>query len=173
MTNLLLFSYRHQDIIARKSRLNLKLDQLMRQLMDLQSYASRIADGNVTMDDMINCPATMFNRMSIFTMTAGQSAVMNTEQKFAIMSQMNPTFLQGVDPSYQAAYVQMMKKQLYDQEMQKASDGEAKRLNVEETKINQEKARVETQLKMLDAEEEQVTKGEDDSAKKAAPQFVP
>lgn len=170
--SLLIFVKRHQDIIARKSALNFRLLELNRKLMDLQTYAASIADGSVSMNDLMSAPASMFSRMSIFMQYSHQLAMSGAQQKFAVMSQVPGSMPQMPNPELQQQYAQMMFKNLYDQEREKASKQEDKILNLENKKIEQEKAQIETQLKMLDAEEEQVKKGEDDGAKKSAPQYV-
>lgn len=167
----LIFSYRHQDIIARKSALNFKLLQLNKKLMDLQTYAANIADGSVSMNDLMTVPPSLFNRMSVFMQYSHQSAMMGAQQKLPFMMQAG-VMPQVQDPMMQRQYQQMLFKNLYDQEREKASKVEEKILHQQELKIEQEKASIETQLKALDAEEEKVKSAEDEGAKKSAPQYV-
>ena len=56
----LIFSYRRQQIIAQKSRLNFKILQLHQKLMDLQTYAASVADGIVSFDDLTQAPSSIF-----------------------------------------------------------------------------------------------------------------
>ena len=58
----LIFAYRKLDIMQRKSDLNYRLMNLTRKLEDLQQYAANIADGSVSMSDMMNTPGSMFGR---------------------------------------------------------------------------------------------------------------
>lgn len=170
--SLLIFTYRHQDIIARKSDLNFKLDGLRRKLMDLQSYAASIADGQVTLNDLASVPPSQFARMSIFMQSSSQAAYAGAQEKFAYMSQIPGAMPQMETAELQKQYSEIMIKQLYDQGIEKFGEQEAKLLNVEDKKIQQQVTQMETKLKMLDAEEEKVTKAEDEAAKKSAPQYV-
>lgn len=172
--SLLLFTYRHQDIIARKNDLNMKLDSLRRKLMDLQAYAASIADGPITMQKLMEVPPSQFDRMSIFMTYSNQVGMAGAQEKFAQMAQSGALqqTLSQVSPQQQQAYQQYIQQQMFEQARQKFADHETKLLNIEDKKLEQEKAQMETQLKMLDAEEEKVTKAEDDAAKKAAPQYV-
>lgn len=170
--SLLIFAYRKQDIIRRKNDLNFKLLALKQKLMDLQSYASTIADGSVSLNDLMKAPPSMFNRMSIFMMYSHQSAMAGAQQKYAMVSQTPGAIPQMQDPNMQQMYNNMVFKNLYDQEKEKTSKVEQKVLNEQDKRIQQETARIETQLKMLDAEEEKVSAAEDSAAKKSAPQYV-
>ncbi len=170
--SLLIFTHRRHEIINRKSQLNLQLMEMKRKLMDLQSYAAKIADGTVSMDDMMTAPASMFNKMSIFMMYSHQQAMMGAQQKFAVMSQVPGAMPQMPNPQLQAQYQQMMFKNYYDQEREKFAQVEQKQLNVEDTKIQQEIARVETQLKMLDEEEKSCKEAEGEGAKNAIAKYT-
>lgn len=170
--SLLIFAYRKQDIIRRKNDLNFKLLNLKQKLMDLQSYASSIADGTVSLNDLMKAPPSMFNRMSIFMMYSHEAAMSGAQQKYALLSQTPGAIPPMQDPNMQQQYAQMMFKNLYDQEREKTSKVEQKILNEQDKKIQQEVARIETQLKMLDAEEQTVTQAEDKAAEKGAPKYV-
>lgn len=170
--SLLIFAYRHQDIIRRKADLNFKLLNLKQKLMDLQTYASNIADGTVSMNDLMTAPASMFNRMSIFMMSSHQASMAGASEKFALMSQVPGAMPQMQNAQLQEQYANMMFKNLYDQEREKFGKVEQKILNQQDTKIQQECARMETQLKMLDAEESKVSEAEDKAAEKSAPKYM-
>lgn len=169
--SLLIFAYRKQDIIRRKSDLQLKLMNLNKKLMDLQSYASSIADGTVSMNDLITAPSSMFGRMSIFMQYSHQMAMQGAQEKFAYMSQTPGVMPQLQNPQLQQQYAQMMFKNLYDQEREKSTKVEQKILNQQDTKIQQEKTTIETQLKMLEAEEQTNNAAEDKAAQSSAPKY--
>lgn len=178
--SLLIFSYRRLDILARKSTLNFKLNQLNKKLMDLQSYSASIADGVVSLEDLTKAPASMFGNMMSFAQRSSMSAYQQAQQQFGSVWAMSQPGIQAsmsqVQPELQQQYMayqqKMIFKNLYDQAKQKSSDAEQKLLDVQDRKIEQEKAQIETQLKMLEAEEEKVTKAEEDGAKKSAPSYV-
>jgi hypothetical protein len=165
--SLLIFAYRKQDIISQKSALNMKLMNLRQKLMDLQSYASSIADGTVSMNDLMGAPASMFARMSIFMMYSHQASMAGAQGNFAQMMQIPGAMPQMQNAQMQQQYQQMMFKNLYNQEREKFSKQEQKILNQQDTKIQQEIAQAETKLKMLDADDEKVRAAEDKEAEKA------
>lgn len=165
--SLLIFTFRRQFIIRMKSQLNLQLMQLRKKLDDLQTYAASIADGSVSLNDLMKAPASMFGRMSIFMMSSHQAAMQGANQKYMMMSQIPGAMQQMQDPQMQQVYQQMMFKNLYDQEREKSSKREEKILNQQDTKIQQQVAQIETKLKMYDAEEQKVSEAEDKAAQKA------
>jgi len=150
----------------------MKLMLLKQKLFDLQSYASSIADGSVSMNDLMNAPASQFNRMSIFMQYSHQAALQGAQEKFAVMSQVPGAIPQMQNAELQQRFSQMMFKSFYEQEKEKFNKVEQKVLNDQDKRIEQEVASIETQLKMLDAEEQKVTEAEDKAAEKGAPKYV-
>lgn len=168
--SILIFAYRKHDIINRKAAINIKLMGLQQKLRDLQSYASSIADGTISMNDLMTAPSSMFNRMSIFMMYSHQAAMTGAQEKFGPMSQMAMQQMAQAgqtDQQQQALYQQSLFKNLYTQEREKFSKLEEKILNQQDTKIQQEIVQLETQAKMLDSEEKKIDEGIDKEAEKA------
>ena len=83
--SLLIFAYRKLDITRQKSDLNYRLMQLTQKLSDLQQYAANIADGSVSMSDMLNTPGTMFGRQMMYMQYAHNGALFGAQQKMAMM----------------------------------------------------------------------------------------
>lgn len=171
--SLLIFSYRKQEIIRRKNEISFKLMNLTKKLMDLQSYSTSVSDGTVSMSELIQAPASMFNRMSIFAMGSNNASIEQTNMKFSQLatSGMLAQMMSSVPQEQQAAYQQMVKQNLYIQSREAFGKREEKLLNMENLKIDQEKAKLETQLKMLEAEESKVSEQEDKAAKDSAPKY--
>jgi hypothetical protein len=170
---LLVFSYRRQSIIARKADINLKLLQLRQRQMDLQSYASSIADGSVSMNDLMGAPASVFGRMTGYMTYSHQQALMGAQASIGgmlAMAQMNGTF-NNLQPQMQEQYKQMIFKNLYDKERERFNQQEQKVLNGQDKRIEQQVAQLSTQLQMLEAEEKGVEKAESEDAQKSAPKF--
>lgn len=168
----LIFAYRKQQIIALKSSLNYKIMQLNQKLMDLATYSASIAEGKVTGQSLIDTPASLFERTIAFAQYSGQmgqaTGIQNTKMYFA----MNPNAMAQIQPEYRQQYQDTIYQGFFKQGVEKACEVEKAVLNAEEKKINSELATYQTQLKQLEAEEEQVNKGIDDGAKKSAPQYV-
>lgn len=170
---LLLFSYRRQSIIARKSDISLKLIQLRQRQMDLQNYASCIADGSVSMNDLLNAPASVFMRMNSFMTSSHQSALMSAQQCLPGMLAMFSANggMNGLQPQMQDQYKQLIFKNLYDKERERFNQKEQKILNGQDKRIEQQIAQLNTQLQMLEAEEKGIEKAESEEAQKSAPKF--
>lgn len=141
--------------------------------MDLQSYASSIADGSVSMNDLMGAPASVFSRMTNFMMASHQQALMGAQMGIGgmlAMAQANGVF-NNLQPEMQKQYQYMLFKNLYDKEREKFSHQEEKILHTEDKRIEQQIAQINTQLQMLEAEEKNVTQAESEEAKNSAPKF--
>ena len=172
--SLLVFAYRKLDIARRKSDLNFRLMQITQKLNDLQQYASNIADGSVSMSDMMNTPGSMFGRQLMYMQYAHNGALYGAQQKMALMQPQIAMQMQmlGNNPQYQAMYQQWIFKSLYNQERERMGKQEQKLLNEQEKHIQAEKQKIETQLKMLEQEYESVKQGEDAAVKQWKPEYT-
>ncbi|OLA76173.1 MAG: hypothetical protein BHW55_10250 [Candidatus Melainabacteria bacterium 35_41] len=146
---------------------------LTRKLSDMQQYAANIADGSVSMSDMMNTPSSMFGRQMMYMQYAHNGALFGAQQKMAMMQpQIAMQMQQMQDPNYQAMYQQWIFKSLYDQERERMGKQETKLLNEQEKQIQAEKAKLETQLKLLDQELEACKQGEDAAVKQWKPEYT-
>ena len=169
---LLIFAYRKLDIIHRKNELQYRLMNLTRKLSDLQQYAANIADGSVSMNDMMNTPSSMFGRQMMFMQYAHNGALFGAQQKMAMMQpQIAMQMQQMQDPNMQMMYQQWIFKNLYDQERERMGKQETKLLNEQEKQIQAEKAKLETQLKLLEQEYEACKQGEENEIKMWKPEY--
>lgn len=163
---------RLHDIISLKSRLNYQLMSLRQKLIDLQQYSASIGDGTVSADDLMNAPASMFQKMSIFMAYSDQFGRANANQNIGTVMAMNQQNMTQMPPALQQQYQQMAFINLYNQGKEKLAQQETKRLNVEEAKMEKEKSQLETQLQMLEAEEKSTKEAVDAAAKDSAPKYV-
>lgn len=168
----LIFACRKQQIIALKSSLNFKIMQLNQKLMDLATYSASIAEGQVTGQSLMNAPASLFDRTLAFAQYSGQMGRAVGTQNMQMYMAMNPGYLSQYPPEQQPMAQQALYNGFFKQGVDKALEVEKAVLNAQEKKINSELTTYQTQLKQLEAEEEQVNKGIDDGAKKSAPQYV-
>lgn len=170
--SLLIFSFRRQHNIDLKARINLRLMQLRQKQMDLQTYAANVAEGAVTLNGLLTTPSALFPRMMQFMQYSNAYAYQAAQQKFAVMGMMGAFSQLGqLPPQQQQAYQSIMIQQLAKQEQETISRSEQKRLNVEDKKIEQEIARLETQLKMLEAEDQGIDKAEEKGIQSSTPKF--
>ena len=170
--SLLIFAYRKQDIIRRKSDLNFKLLQIKAKLFDLHDYAGNIADGSVSLNDLMKCPPSLFNRMTSFMMYSHQASEAGAKQKYWMMQNTQGAIPQMPDANQQNQMNQMVYNNLYEKQREEFKKIEEKALNEQNKKLDQESAKVEEQLKMLDEELKQVSEATDAAAKSSAPKYV-
>ena len=170
---LLIFAYRKLEIIRQKNDIQYRLTNLTRKLNELQQYAANIADGSISMSDMMNTPASMFGRQLMYMQYAHNGALFGAQQKFGMMQPMIAMQMQQMqDPNMQTMYQKWIFKNLYDQERERMGKQEEKLLNEQEKQIQQEKAKLETQLKLLEQEYESCKQGEDSSVKMLKPEYT-
>lgn len=160
------------DIISRKSRLNMELLTLRRKLIDFQKYAASIADNEISMDDLLNVPSSLFGRMTTYMAYSHNSAMNGATQKFAGVIAMNQANMAQVSADQMELYKQSVFKNLYDNERERFQRVEEKLLDAEETKINQEVSQKETELQMLEAEEKSTKEVVQKDAENSAPKYV-
>ena len=173
--SLLVFAYRKIQILRQKNDLNYRLMKLNQKLEDLQQYASNIADGSVSMSDMMNTPASMFGRTMMYMTYSHNGALQNAQQQMQqmmMMPQVQAQMQQMQDPNMQAMYQNWIFKNLYDQQREQIGKQESKLLNEQEKQIQAEKAKIETQLKLLDQELEACKQGEDKAVEQWKPNYV-
>lgn len=170
--SLLIFSFRRQQNIDRKSRINMRLMQLRQKQIDLQTYAANIADGSVSLNDLLTTPSALFPKMMQFMQYSNAYSYQAAQQKLAMMGMMGSfSQLAGAPPQQQQMYQSIMLQQLMKQEQETVARSEQRRLNVEDKKIEQEIAKLETQLKMLDAEDQGIDKAEEKGIQSSTPKF--
>ena len=160
--SLLVFGYRKYEILRQKNEINYRLMALTRKLNHLQQYAANIGDGTISMQDMMNIPASQFNRAMAFM------AYSHIQMQLQQMQQAQ----QGQNPQQAQMYQKWIFNNLYKQELQKYQQHETKLLNQQEKEIEQEKARLEAQLRMLDAEYQSTADAEKQSYQFWKPEYT-
>ena len=158
--------------IHQRNNLNLRLMNLTRKLEDLQRYAANIADGSISMSDMMDTPPTMFARQMMFMTYSHNASIMAAQQNYGMMMPMMQMQMQNMDPNAQLQYQQWVFRNLYNQQREAMGRQESKLLNEQEKQIQKEKATLETQLKMLEQEYEAVKQGEDNAIKNLKPEYT-
>lgn len=166
-------------MIRQKNELNYRIVALTRKLNELQQYAANIGDGTLSMTDMLNVPASMFNRTMAFMMYSHNGALRGAQMNMQMMSpqinmqiQQMQQMSQNQDPNAAAMYQNYIFQNLYKQELEKYQKHEQKLLNQQEQEIQQEKARLEAQLRMVEAEYESTVQAEKQSAQFWKPEYV-
>ena len=171
----LVFAYRKLQLIHQRNDLQYRLLELTKKLSDLQQYSANIGDGSVSMFDMMNTPASMFGRTMMYMTYAHNGSLMNAQQQMQQMMalpQIQAQMQQMQDPNQQMMYQKWIFDNLYKQQREQFGKVEQKLLNEQEKAIQQEKAKLETQLKLLEAEFESTKQGEDKAAEQWKPEYV-
>lgn len=168
----LMFTARKHDLISLIYRKQARIQELTRKLSDLQQYSANIADGSVSMFDMMNTPSSMFGRSMMFMQYSHNMAVQNSQMNFMQMQPMYQMQMAQMDPNSQMMYQQWIQQNLYKQERERIAKMEAKLLNQQEKEIIQEKQQLETSLKMDEQELESVKEAEKKGIDMFKPNYV-
>ena len=168
----LMFIARKHDLIHQQYEWQKKLQDITRRLSDMQQYAANIADGSVSMFDMMNTPGSMFGRAMMYMSYSHNMAVQNAQMKFLGMQPMIAQQMAQMDPNSQMMYNQWVQQSLYKQERDRMAKIEAKVLNQQEKEMMQEKVKIEAQLKMIEQELESVKQAEDSGIQALKPRYT-
>ena len=168
----LIFGYRKLDIIHRRNDLQYRLTNLTRKLTDLQQYSANIADGSVSMSDMMNTPCSMFGRQLMFMNYAHNTALFGAQQNMAMMQPQIMMQSQQMDPNSQMMYQNWIFQNLYKQQREQVAKQEAKLLNAQEKEIEAEKTKIETQLKLLEQDYQACVDAEKKSIELFKPEYT-
>ena len=171
---ILMFAARIHHLTSSINRHQARLTEITRRISDLQSYAASIADGSISMQDMMDVPASMFGRMFTYAGFSHNQAMMNAS------TQMNdPGFqamlgmqTQNMDPQAQQAYMNWVQQSLYKQAREQINKQEARLLNQQEKELTQEKEKLEATIKMEEADLESARKARDKGIEQFAPKYV-
>lgn len=167
---LFLSTLRLHSIMNEKSKINLELNEKNKELLDLQNYAATISSGSVTMNDIANCPTSVFSRLINFMNYATTTATQSAQSNYSIFSAQNQqTF---TDATQQQNYLNNVMQSFYKQAMDQCIQVETKLLNAKETKIQQDINKLQTRLQMLDSEQNSCESAQQQSASKGGPNYV-
>ena len=169
---LLMFVARKHQLRDYINSLQEKLLAKSREIQDAQQYAASIGDGAVSIYDIANAPSSMRGRMMMYSQFSHNMALQSTQAQYQQMRPMVLQQMQGMDPNAQMQYETWVQQQMYKQERNRVAKFEEKALNQLEKKIQQEKDKIETQLKLAEQELEAVKKAEESGAQQLAPKYV-
>ena len=168
MTFLVLFA-RKMMLKNQASDLNFRLMQKQQELQDLQSYTASIADGEVSLNELSTAPASMFGNLTQY-MVGSHNYAMNAAQQQYGMVAGQPQVSQ--DAMVQQQYQQLVFKNLYDQQKQQVLKAEQAKLHIKEKSMENEKLKLEQQLKLIESELSTIDQSINNGIKEAAPQYA-
>ena len=137
---------RLRELIMRKSQNDQRLRQLNIELEDLKRYAEHIADGNISLWEMMKTPTSMFNRQMLFLNTSSVFCdISANNQMYAMMA--NPNYQRYMmnqmqnnpDPMFQDTYNGMMYNNFYQEAQKEFARYETELLHEKEGAIRAEK----------------------------------
>lgn len=139
-------------LVRQKYDVNAKIMNITRKITDLQRYASNVADGKVSAQEMYDVPTKLFGRQPIFQQYAHNRSLQMANMQMATMAPMMAMQMQNVNPQYQALYQQNMFMNLYKEARKEAAQEEQKLLNEQEKELVLEKEKLQALAQEYDVE---------------------
>jgi hypothetical protein len=171
--SLLVLFHRKLQIKGLISDKNYQLMQKKQELMDLQSYAASISDGSVSMNDLMNSPATMFGRMNEYMVYAHNASMAGAQQTMGYLQGTGQIAnQQGMDATQMQQQNYLIFKNLYEQQKAQVQKQEEAVLQQKNKALDNECLKIEQQLKQLEAEYDSVKGAVDNHTKDAVPQYA-
>ena len=148
---------RLRELVMRRSQNQTRLRQLNIELMNLKRYVENIADGKISLFEMMNTPTSMFGRqlqfMQYSSIFCEQSAI---NQLGYMRQQQGYNQLIAQNPQYAQAYEQMMYQNCYKEAQTQFAHYEQNLLHQKEGEINGEKDSLETENLAIEAEMKEI-----------------
>ena len=166
------FAMRKMELVNRINAIQLRLLEFSQKLTDLAMLGANAQDGIFTPEELATSPASIFMDQLRLSNGAIASAGPVAAQKMQLYL-MNQANLQqrGIVNQYPVNY-NMIYNELFRKELETYGKRIGKLIAAEETKIQNEKIRLETQLKAAHAELEKVEKAEEDGIKRSTPNYT-
>ena len=166
------FAMRKMELNNRINAIQLKLMEFSQKLTDLAMLGANTQDGIVTPDELVNSPASIFmDQMAMSNGAIGMAMPMAQQKMQFYMMNQAALMQQGIVNQTPVNY-NFVFNAIFKQELENQGRRIAKRIAAEETKIQNQKIRLETQLKAAERELEHVEKAEDDGIKRSAPRYT-
>ena len=166
------FAMRKMELVNRINAIQLRLLAFSQKLTDLAMLGANAQDGIITPEELMSSPASIF--MDQLRLTNGAIAMAGpiASQKMQLYL-MNQADLQqrGIINQNPVNY-NLIFNELFRQELEVQGRKIAKLISAEETKVQNEKIRLETQLKAAQQELEKGEKAEDDGSKRSTPTYT-
>lgn len=168
----LMFTARVHDLIYQKSNVEYRLLKLTRKLRNLQQYASTIANGGMSIGDLLNSPGAMMGRTMNYLAFAHNSALAYMNQQAPYMQQFYMQQMQMQNPQQQQQMQEWMMRQLYQQGRDRAMQVETRNLKIEEERLTQEKEKLEALGKEIEADLKSAKEARDKGIQDMAPKYT-
>ena len=141
----LIFTARVHDLIHQKHEVEYKMAKLTKKIKEMQQYSTLVANGGVTIGDLLNTPGSMMNRSMNYLAYAHNSSLQYMQQNAPMMQQMYMQQLGAQQNAEQQQYMNnYIMRSLYTQGRDRAAQIETRNLKEEETRLMNEKEQLET-----------------------------
>jgi len=169
----LIFTARVHDLIHQKHSIEYRLTRITKKLRDFQQYAAIIANGSISIGDLLNSPGSMMGRTMNYLAFAHNSSMQYMQQNAPYMQQM---YMQQMGQQQNDQQKQQMQnyimRMLYMQGRDRAAQIETRNLNEEEKRIAQEKEKIEALLASVNQELQAAKQARDQGIKDMAPKYT-
>lgn len=153
---------RISELIQRKCEIQNKLREAKVYLNELKRYAECIADGKVSIFDMLNTPTSMFPRIMMYNQYSARyckdSADFQLNELVHSPYYNNVMTLQPNFAQNQGVYQEMMRQSFYQEAQKQFAKYEAQLLHEKETEASERSDSLKTELEAINAELEGLKK---------------
>lgn len=159
-------SWRIRQLIQQRSDRKYRLQKLNIELNDLKSYGQNIADGGISIGEMMRTPTSMYTRQLNYMNWAAQYSETNaTNQMQQLMA--TPYYqnmmAQQTDPNVQQSYQKMLYESFYKQAQAQFSKYEVSLIHEKERAMEEERQTIQEEISAIEGEmskaKEEVSKG--------------
>ncbi len=169
----LIFTARVHDLIHQKSDNEYRLSKLFKKKRDLQQYAATVANGGISIGDLLNSPGTMMGRTMNYLGFAHNSALAYMNQNAPYMQQMYMNQMgQGQNAQQQQQMQEYIMRQLYQQGRERAMQVETRNLKLEEDRLAQEIEKLQALQSSIAEELQEAKAARNQGIKDMAPKYT-
>lgn len=147
-------SWRINQLIQRRSDRKHRLQVVNMEIQDLKTYGQNIADGGVSIGEMMKTPTSMYNRQLLYMNTASQYCQMSaTNQMQQLMATpYYQSMMSQQDAQVQQSYQQMLYQSFYKQAQNQFSKYEANLIHEKERAMEEEKESIKEEIEAIEGE---------------------
>ena len=170
---LFIFTARIHDLIHQKHEIEYKLAKLTKKTRDMAQYSSLVANGGITIGNLLSTPGSMMNRSMNYLGYAHNSALQYMQQNAPMMQQM---YMQQIgmqqNPMQQQQMNNYIMQSLYIQGRDRAAQIETRNLKEEEAKMASEKEQLEAALQAVTTELQSAREARNQESKDWKPNYT-
>ena len=169
--------FRRGKIKSQIADLQMKRMKLQDKLKAILQYASNIADGIITPEEMANASSSIFGRQMLYMMRCVPTAIMQGQQAFQMygpqyMAQFNAVRQDPTMAGMMQTNPMLLQMQFFKQALERQGKIEEKKVHEEEKAIQQDIDKVEGAIRLLEGELGSIEKALEQEGKQFAPKYV-